>query len=486
MQTVPKTLSYDLRIDGFELWFQPVYDVTHGTVSHNEVLLRWQDELGQVHLPAEFMPLVSKAALNPWLDRLVIQKSVQKLRENPRATLSVNLSNEIFQDFDILDYIFELTQTYRIQPHQLNFELSEQSIARHYHDATRFIQVLKELGFAVVLDNYANQYLTFLQWERLALDSVKLDGRLIRSVPHDSQQSLLAKSIIQASEAMGQASVAKSIDSLMPSRWMGRLAFDSAQGYHLKRPSRSICLTSKIDLLGVPIDNLTQEELLQELKTGIVFTPNVDHLMNIRKRQRFFQAYNAADYKICDSQILVFASRFLGTPVKERISGSDLLPAFYMFHKDNPEITMFLLGGGSGVAAQARANINMKAGREIVIDAYSPSFGFETSELECLQIVKRINQSKATVLAVGVGAPKQEEWIYKYKDQLTSVQIIFAVGATLDFEAGVVSRAPRIVSNLGIEWFYRLMSEPRRLWKRYLVNDLPFLWLLFQQKIKNI
>ncbi len=485
MQTAPKIQSSGLEIDGFELWYQPVYDVNDGTVSHNEVLLRWQNKSGQIHLPADFMPLVSKAELQPWLDRFVIQKAIQKLKSNPRASLSINLSDDIFQDFEILDYIFDLLQAYSVSPRRLNFEVSEYSVAKHYRHAIAFIQQLKEIGCSVVLDNYANQYLSFLQWEKLALDSVKLDGRLIRSVPHDSQQSLLAKSIIQTSEILGQSSVAKSVDSLMPSRWMERLAFHSAQGYHLKRPSRNLCLTSKIDLLGVPIDNLTQEELLQELKTGVVFTPNVDHLMNIRKRQRFFQAYNAADYKICDSQILVFASRFLGTPIKERLSGSDLFPAFYEFHKDNPEITIFLLGGSDGVAAQAQHNINIKAGREIVVDAYSPSFGFEASEQECREIVARINHSQATVLAVGVGAPKQEEWIYKYKDQLTSVQIIFAVGATLDFEAGVVSRAPRVVSDLGIEWLYRLMSEPKRLWKRYLVNDLPFFWLLFQQKLKN-
>ena len=94
-----------------------------------------------------------------------------------------------------------------------------------------------------------------------------------------------------------------------------------------------------------------------------------------------------------------------------------------------------------------------------------------------------INQSEATVLAVGVGAPKQEKWIYKYKNFLPNIKIFLAIGATIDFEAGNIKRAPKIVSNLGFEWLYRLLSEPKRLWKRYLVDALPFFWLILQQKL---
>jgi exopolysaccharide biosynthesis WecB/TagA/CpsF family protein len=93
-----------------------------------------------------------------------------------------------------------------------------------------------------------------------------------------------------------------------------------------------------------------------------------------------------------------------------------------------------------------------------------------------------INKSEATVLAIGVGAPKQEKWIYKYKNRLAKINFFFAIGATIDFEADNVKRAPRWMSEIGFEWLYRLFSEPHRLWKRYLVEDLPFFWLILKQK----
>jgi exopolysaccharide biosynthesis WecB/TagA/CpsF family protein len=239
---------------------------------------------------------------------------------------------------------------------------------------------------------------------------------------------------------------------------------------------------SKINILNLAIDNLSMLELLEQLHSGVVLTPNVDHLMKLQKDPDFLKIYALADYKVCDSQVLMYASRFLGTPFKEKVSGSDFFPRFCDFHKDNDAITVFLLGGAEGVAEKAGSKINSKINRDIVIGTHSPSFGFEKDEQECLQIVEMINQSGATVLAVGVGAPKQEKWIYKYKHKLHHVKIFLAVGATIDFEAGVTKRAPKWMSQMGIEWLFRIYCDPQRLWKRYLVEDLPFFWLLLQQK----
>ncbi|MDX2096748.1 MAG: WecB/TagA/CpsF family glycosyltransferase [Leptolyngbyaceae cyanobacterium bins.59] len=251
---------------------------------------------------------------------------------------------------------------------------------------------------------------------------------------------------------------------------------------HLK-PQREI--QDKVNILNVAIDNISQQELLESLESGIVFTPNVDHLINLQTDSDFYRIYNTADYKICDSKILYYASMFLGSPVKEKISGSDFFPAFYQYHRRNEKITLFLLGGEKGVADRARDAINRKVGRRMVVGSYSPSFGFEKNEQECEEIIALINRSGATVLAVGVGAPKQEKWICKYKDRMPKVKILLAVGATLDFEAGHKPRAPQWVSEAGMEWLYRLMSEPKRLWKRYLVKDMPIFWLLLQQKLNR-
>ena len=239
----------------------------------------------------------------------------------------------------------------------------------------------------------------------------------------------------------------------------------------------------KVKVLNVCINNLSRDELLKELKSGVVFTPNVNHIVELQKNQDFFNAYSIADYKLCDSQVLMYASRFLGTPIKQKNSGSDFFPAFYNYHRNNDKVKIFLLGADVGVASKAQARINKKVGRNIIVGSYSPSFGFEKDEKECRMIIEIIKKSEATVLAVGVGAPKQEQWIYNYKDKLPSIKVFLAIGATIDFEAGNIKRAPKVVSDLGFEWLYRLLSEPKRLWKRYLVEALPFFWLILQQKL---
>jgi N-acetylglucosaminyldiphosphoundecaprenol N-acetyl-beta-D-mannosaminyltransferase len=240
----------------------------------------------------------------------------------------------------------------------------------------------------------------------------------------------------------------------------------------------------RIRLLNVEIDNLTLKELLERMRFGgFVMTPNVDLMMKLQRHQAFYQAYQTAEYRICDSQILLYVAKFLGTPIREKICGSDLFPAFYRYYSHDPDMRIFLLGAAEGVAKAAQGRINAKVGREMIVGAHSPSFGFERDPAECAAIVDIINASGATVLAVGLGAPKQELWITQHRHLLPNVKVFMAIGATINFEAGQVSRAPKWVSEVGLEWLYRLMCEPRRLWKRYLGDAIPFFWLVLQQRL---
>ncbi len=241
-------------------------------------------------------------------------------------------------------------------------------------------------------------------------------------------------------------------------------------------------LRTSVRILNIQIDNISTQEILRCLHKGVVVTPNVDHLMKLQKDPDFYHIYGLADYRVCDSQILLYASMFLGTPLREKISGSDLFPTFCNFHKDKPDIKIFLLGGMDGSQEKAATIINKKVEREIVVGAYSPPFGFESDEKECMKIVESIKQSRATVLAVGVGTPKSEKWIYSYKDNLPTIKIFMSIGATINFESGMIRRAPLWISNAGIEWLYRLFNEPR-LWKRYFIDDLPFFYLLLKQRL---
>lgn len=241
----------------------------------------------------------------------------------------------------------------------------------------------------------------------------------------------------------------------------------------------------RVNILNIAIDNISGAELLERLRAGgVVFTPNVDHVMRLQRDRDFYRAYRSATYRICDSQILLQASHWLGTPIQQKLSGSDFFADFYRYYAADPNVSIYLLGAAPGVAQIARERINAKVGRPMVVAARSPSFGFERDEDECDAIVEDINRSRASVLAVGVGSPKQELWIEKYRARLRHARVIFAIGATIDFEAGYKQRSPQWVSQAGVEWLFRLASEPRRLWKRYLIDDLPFLWLALRQKLQ--
>ena len=123
----------------------------------------------------------------------------------------------------------------------------------------------------------------------------------------------------------------------------------------------------------------------------------------------------------------------------------------------------------------------MKFPKLSVVGTYSPSYGFEKKEDEIDYIISIINEAKPDILAVGLGAPKQEKFIYKYKEKL-KVPVSLAIGASIDFEAGNVKRAPKWMSDNGLEWLYRLSKEPKRMFKRYIVDDLKIFRLVFKYK----
>ena len=237
-----------------------------------------------------------------------------------------------------------------------------------------------------------------------------------------------------------------------------------------------------VRILNATVGNTSFADLLDRFRAGLAVFLNVDCLMKLQKDADYAAICRNAEYVIADGQIVVGASRFLGTPIREKVSGSDFLGAFCAFHRHDPDVKVFLLGSGPGIAERARARINARIGREIVVAAHSPSYGFENDPAECAGIVDRINDSGATVLVVGVGAPKQEKWIARHRHQLRGVTMFLAVGATIDFEAGAVRRSPAWISRAGLEWLFRLCLEPRRLWRRYLVEGPPFFWLLLKQR----
>lgn len=229
-------------------------------------------------------------------------------------------------------------------------------------------------------------------------------------------------------------------------------------------------------LLNAWVDGLRMNEILAELDEGIVYTLNPDHLYHLQRNAEFAAAYCQARYVTSDSKYVYWMLGLIGRSIPEKLSGSDLVPAFWRHHANNPDCRIFLLGAREGIAAQARDRINTAVGREIVVGAHGPSMNFVNDEREIADVVEIINTTRATTLIVGLGAPKQEIWIERTRARMPHVKIYMGVGATIDYEADAVRRAPRWMTRNGLEWVYRMTTEPRRYWRRY-ARTLEFFWL---------
>jgi exopolysaccharide biosynthesis WecB/TagA/CpsF family protein len=237
-------------------------------------------------------------------------------------------------------------------------------------------------------------------------------------------------------------------------------------------------------LLNVWADDLSMDDLLDRMLDvgGVVFTVNPDHLYHLQYNPAFAHAYRSADIITVDSHYVQMALRLSGRRVVNRLPGSDIVPALCARGASNADVRIFLLGARPGVAQAALESINGKAGRALAVGAHGPSMNFVDDPAEIDRVVDMINASGATVLLVGLGAPKQEIWIASVRHRLPHVRIMMGIGATIDYEAGAVKRAPVPLRRLGLEWAYRVVSEPRRYLMRY-VRSSKFLWWMLMDRM---
>jgi N-acetylglucosaminyldiphosphoundecaprenol N-acetyl-beta-D-mannosaminyltransferase len=237
---------------------------------------------------------------------------------------------------------------------------------------------------------------------------------------------------------------------------------------------------ARIKFMNTNIDNLTMAETLHEIDKLIqkkncsyVVTPNVDHIVRLEKDVELQKVYKNASLILTDGKPLIWISKWYKTPIKEKISGSDLFPKVCELAA-NKNYTMYLLGAAEGVADIAAKNLMKKYPGLNVVGTYSPPFGFEKNEQEMNKIKTQIQEVHPDILIVGLGCPKQEKFMYYHCKEL-GVPISFGLGASIDFEAGNIKRAPKWMSNHGLEWLYRFSKEPKRLFKRYFVDDLKII-----------
>ncbi len=239
----------------------------------------------------------------------------------------------------------------------------------------------------------------------------------------------------------------------------------------------------RVRLLNVDVHDVTMDELVESFREGMLLTLHSDMIMKLQKDREFFELLPQFDVVTCDSQILFFAAKLLGLPLRERVSGSDFFPRFYTKHRGDPRVTIFICGGAPGVPEIAARKVNAKVGRTMVVGVDSPSSDFERRPAELERLIARINDSRATVLLVGLGAGRQEKFIVKHRDRLPYVRTFLPLGGTIDYEAGTLERPQPWVTDAGLEWLYRLVRQPRQRWYRYLVHQPPVVYLLAQQRM---
>ena len=238
----------------------------------------------------------------------------------------------------------------------------------------------------------------------------------------------------------------------------------------------------RVPMLNAWVHDISMDDLVEGLREGVLLTLHVDMIMKLQRDAEFHALLPEFDVITCDSQIMYFATHFLGTPVQERVSGSDYFPKFYTRYARDPSVTVFLLGGKEGVAEKAAKNVNARVGREMITGAYAPAFDFETREGELERMIAAVNDSGATVCLVGLGGGRQEKWIMAHKDRMPGVRLWLPLGGTIDYESGDFARPPAWITEWGFEWLYRLIREPRARFHRYVVHEPPFLWAVLKQR----
>lgn len=234
------------------------------------------------------------------------------------------------------------------------------------------------------------------------------------------------------------------------------------------------------------LDNLLWDEALDRVEAlvaarrgGYATTPNVDHLVTAHRDEEFRRIVKSADLVFADGQPLIWVSRLLGTPLVGKITGSDFIGRFAP-RAAARGFRVFFMGGRPGAAEATGRFLELNYPGFQNAGSHCPPLGFEHDPRQNREAVRAIRSAAPDLVFVGLGAPKQEKWIWNNRDAYAPA-FSFPVGVSFDFIAGFVKRAPCWMRDIGLEWFWRLCQEPKKLAGRYLVRDVQFLPIVIRQ-----
>jgi N-acetylglucosaminyldiphosphoundecaprenol N-acetyl-beta-D-mannosaminyltransferase len=244
----------------------------------------------------------------------------------------------------------------------------------------------------------------------------------------------------------------------------------------------------KIKIFGIDIDNYSLSEAVDIIiyhasyvKTPqYIVTPNAHHLVMLQRDKLFREIYRNAFLSVPDGVPLLWVANLQNTPLQGRVNGTDLFQRLCAASADQG-LSVFLLGGRPGAAELAVEVLKQKNPQLKIAGTYCPPYGFEADSRELAKINQIIKAAAPDLLFVGLGAPKQEKWMAANYQEL-GVPISVGIGVSFELVGGVVKRAPKWMQQAGLEWFYRFLVEPQRLFKRTIIVSLIFIGLLLKQQ----
>jgi N-acetylglucosaminyldiphosphoundecaprenol N-acetyl-beta-D-mannosaminyltransferase len=247
----------------------------------------------------------------------------------------------------------------------------------------------------------------------------------------------------------------------------------------------------RINVCGVAIDCLSFDEVMAAIVHHVtagqtpayVVTPNAQHVVMWHENDLFRQIYQQAWLVVPDGVPLLWAARWFGTPLRGRVNGTDSFEQLCAISAEKG-FRVFLMGGRSGAAAQAAQVLQARHPQLQIAGTDCPKFGFESDPVELERMAAAVRTAAPDILFVGLGAPKQEYWIYQ-NYQALGVPVMLGIGGSFEMVGGVVKRAPLWMQRLGLEWLFRLLSEPQRMWRRYLVGNVAFVRLVLRQRLSH-
>ena len=244
-------------------------------------------------------------------------------------------------------------------------------------------------------------------------------------------------------------------------------------------------MTDRFNVLGVGVSAIDMDQALAEIDGWIergehqyVCVCPVHSVMECRRSEEVRHIFNSAGMVTPDGMPLVWVGRSSGYPHVRRVYGPDLMLA--VLEHSQGERRHFFYGGGDGVVARLTERLRQRVPGLVVAGTHTPPFA-PLSELCTAETATLINDARPDIVWVGISSPKQDRWMACMRSQLEA-PVIIGVGAAFDFHSGAVRQAPRWMQSSGLEWTFRLATDPRRLWRRYLVDNPWFLWELALQK----